>query len=136
MSAKRARGIELRVKRIYEPPSSEDGLRVLVDRLWPRGIRKDAARIDIWLKDVAPSDALRRRAHSEGVGEAFAVAYARELEAEPARSAAQGLLERVATERVTLLYASRDTEHNNAVALRAWLEAHLAKPSRRTRARR
>jgi uncharacterized protein YeaO (DUF488 family) len=125
----------LRVKRVYEPPEAADGLRVLVDRLWPRGLSKDKARVDLWLKDVAPSDALRRRVHAGAVpGAAFARAYAEELEREPARSAALGLMAHIAAETVTLLYAARDQERNNAVVLQAWLAAGRAasdaKPAR------
>ena len=121
----RARSL-VRVKRVYEPPADADCLRVLVDRLWPRGLSKDKARVDLWLRDVAPSDALRRRVHAgEAPGAAFARAYADELEQEPAHSAARALLQRVGAEAVTLLYAARDPVHNNAVVLRAWLAARL-----------
>lgn len=114
----------IRVKRVYEPPGDEDGLRVLVDRLWPRGLSKDKARIDLWLKDLAPSDALRRRVHADpSEWEAFVADYHRELGAEPARSAVAELRVRLAREPVTLLYAARDEDRNNATVLRDWLEA-------------
>jgi uncharacterized protein YeaO (DUF488 family) len=113
----------LHIKRVYEPAAEEDGLRVLVDRLWPRGIAKEKARIDLWLKDVAPSDALRRRFHGNpSKWKEFVAAYSRELEEEPAKTAAAGLRERLRTQPVTLLYAARDETHNNAVALKSWLE--------------
>jgi uncharacterized protein YeaO (DUF488 family) len=112
-----------RVKRIYEPAEDGDGFRVLVDRLWPRGISKEKARIDLWLKDVSPSDDLRRRFHGEPTKwREFVAAYAKELQAEPAQAAAQTLRERARHEPVTLLYAARDEEHNNATALKALLE--------------
>jgi uncharacterized protein YeaO (DUF488 family) len=112
-----------RVKRIYEPAAADDGCRVLVDRLWPRGVAKAKARIDAWLKDVAPSDALRQRFHGHPAKwNEFVTAYGRELEQEPAKSVAAGLREKARHEPVTLLYAARDESHNNAVALKGWLE--------------
>ena len=112
-----------RLKRVYDPAGADDGFRVLVDRLWPRGIAKEKARIDLWLKDISPSDALRRRVHGDpGMWDAFVIDYAAELAAEPARSAVMQLREHLARGAVTLLYAARDTERNNAVALKAWLE--------------
>jgi len=111
------------IKRVYEPAAADDGLRVLVDRLWPRGISKATARIDLWLKDVAPSDALRRRFHGKPAKwDEFVAAYGRELRQEPAKTAAADLHERLRRQPVTLLYAARDEAHNNAVALRLWLE--------------
>lgn len=113
------------VKRVYEPPDADDGTRVLVDRLWPRGIARDRARIDVWLKDIAPSDALRKRFHRKGEDwEAFRVAYFAELEGAAAQAAARTVLELAHNGPVTLLYAARDEQHNNAVALSAWLERH------------
>jgi len=112
-----------RVKRVYAPAAEDDGLRVLVDRLWPRGIAKDKARIDLWLKDVAPSEALRRRFHGDPTKwQEFVTAYGAELEQEPASTAAANLRERLRSQPVTLLYAARDETHNNAVALKGWLE--------------
>jgi uncharacterized protein YeaO (DUF488 family) len=112
-----------RVKRIYEPAAADDGFRVLVDRLWPRGIAKAKAHIDEWLKDVAPSDARRHRFHGHSAKwDEFVAAYGRELEQEPAKSAAASLRERAQREPVTLLYAARDESHNNATALKNWLE--------------
>lgn len=114
---------QFRVKRIYEPIDPGDGLRVLVDRLWPRGISKDKAHIDLWLKDVAPSDDLRRRVHADpGAWDAFVIDYAHEIKREPARSAVAGLRKRLREGPVTLLYAARDETHNNAIALKRLLE--------------
>jgi len=113
----------LRVKRIYEPASADDGYRVLVDRLWPRGISKEKAHLDAWLKEVAPSDGLRKQFHGQAeTWKEFVAAYARELKEEQARSAAAQLRERAKHEPVTLLYAARDENHNNAVALKELLE--------------
>ena len=115
------------IKRVYEPPTDGDGTRVLVDRLWPRGMSKDQARIDLWLKDIAPSDALRKRFHGKPDDwDAFCAAYAAELEGPPAQAAVQELADRARNGPVTLLYAARDEHHNNAVALKAWLEKHRA----------
>jgi uncharacterized protein YeaO (DUF488 family) len=109
-----------RVKRIYEAPSPRDGLRVLVDRLWPRGISKEAARLDLWLREISPSDALRKEfAHDHSRWKAFKSAYFRELGEQPD---AVAQLRREGRGRVvTLLYAARDEVHNNAVALLEYL---------------
>jgi uncharacterized protein YeaO (DUF488 family) len=110
------------LKRVYDPPSSEDGTRILVDRLWPRGLSRDKAQIDLWLRDIAPSDALRRRFHGKPEAwEAFQAAYAAELADEPHRRAVATLREYAAKAHVTLLYAARDRSHNNAAALAHWL---------------
>lgn len=113
----------LALKRVYEPPAAGDGTRVLVDRLWPRGIAREKARIDLWLRDIAPSDALRKRFHGKPEDwDGFRAAYAVELEDAAAQAAAAELLERLRDGPVTLLYAARDEHRNNAVALKAWLE--------------
>jgi uncharacterized protein YeaO (DUF488 family) len=115
----------LAVKRVYEKPDPADGTRILVDRLWPRGIAKDKAGIDLWLKDIAPSDALRRRFHAKpDEWDAFRAAYEAELQGAAAQSAARDLLDRLRKGPVTLLYAARDERRNNAVALKAWLDRH------------
>ena len=112
-----------RIKRVYAPAAADDGLRVLVDRLWPRGIAKEKARIDLWLKDIAPSEALRRRFHGEpSKWQEFVAAYDGELRREPASTAVASLREHLRNQPVTLLYAARNETHNNAVALKAWLE--------------
>lgn len=115
----------LALKRVYDKPGPRDGTRILVDRLWPRGIARDKARIDLWLKDVAPSDALRKRFHAKpDEWDAFRAAYEVELEGAAAQAAAKELLDRLRKGPVTLLYAARDERRNNAVALKAWLELH------------
>ena len=112
-----------RIKRIYAAPEAGDGARVLVDRLWPRGITKEKAALDLWLKDVSPSDGLRKRVHGDPDGwRVFLVDYAAELAREPAASAVKKLLDMAAKGPVTLLYAARDETRNNAVALRDWLQ--------------
>jgi uncharacterized protein YeaO (DUF488 family) len=118
---------ELRIKRVYQAPDPDDGLRVLVDRLWPRGLSRERARIDLWLKEIAPSDALRRRFHGDPAGwEAFKTAYYAELQQPPAQPAVRELLDRLNREPVTLLFAARDETRNNAVALQEWLENRIA----------
>ena len=117
----------LRVKRVYAPSDEGDGLRILVDRLWPRGLAKQEARVDLWLRDAAPSNELRRRFHSHpDRWAAFKAAYDEELEGEPARSLAGSIIDKLAATPVTLLYAARDEQRNNAVALRDWLVARMA----------
>ena len=119
----RARGTRCAVglKRAYERPSPDDGMRVLVDRLWPRGLRKEQLAIDFWLKDAAPSDALRRwYGHTPRRWEPFAAKYRAEL---AQRTDLLRLLDELRRRgRVTLLYGARDTARNNAVVLREVLE--------------
>ena len=115
---------KIRVKRIYDPPAAEDGTRVLVDRLWPRGVAKDKAAIDLWLRDIAPSDALRKTFHGKPEDwRAFRIAYAAELKGEAAQAVVKELKALLRKGPVTLLYAARDEAHNNAVALKLWLES-------------
>ena len=114
---------DLRIKRVYEPPDAADGFRVLVDRLWPRGLSRERAKIDLWLKEVAPSDSLRRRFHGDpSAWGAFKTAYYAELEQASAQSAVRELLDRLNHGPVTLLFAARDQRHNNAVALKERLD--------------
>lgn len=106
------------MKRIYDAPSSDDGWRVLVERLWPRGVSKDAAHLDAWEKRVAPSDALRKwYGHDPAKWDEFQRRYERELESEEAREALDELARRARRGRVTLLYASRAGEISNAAVL-------------------
>ena len=114
----RARGAPCAValKRAYAPPSPDDGMRVLVDRLWPRGLGKEQLAVDFWLKGAAPSDALRRwYGHKPGRWKSFAAKYRAEL---AGKSDLLRLLDELRRRgRVTLLYGARDTEHNDAVVL-------------------
>ena len=111
------------LKRVYALPHRDDGMRILVDRLWPRGIAKTEARIDLWLKDIAPSSALRKRFHGKPEDwDAFCAAYFAELEGAAAQAAAKELLACLRQGPVTLIYAAKDERHNNAVALKMWLE--------------
>jgi uncharacterized protein YeaO (DUF488 family) len=111
------------IKRAYDPPAASDGMRILVDRLWPRGIAKAKAKIDLWLKDISPSEALRKKFHGrEDDWEEFRKAYFAELKSATAQAAAKILLDHLRSGPVTLIYAARDEQHNNAVALQAWLK--------------
>ena len=113
----------VRVKRVYEPPSSDDGVRILVDRLWPRGLTKAGAAVDLWLKDIAPSLTLRRWFNRDPSRWAeFKRRYAEELDTKKAAIAA--LAGAAQHGRVTLLFGARDSRHNTAVALHAYL-THL-----------
>lgn len=108
----------LKVKRIYESPEKSDGFRVLVDRLWPRGISKDRAHLDLWLKEIAPSDALRKWFHHDpSKWTEFAAEYRKEL---AGRKDLVQQLRKIEADHgdVTLLYSAHDPEHNQAVALR------------------
>ncbi|MDP9888013.1 DUF488 domain-containing protein [Pseudarthrobacter enclensis] len=110
----------IRIKRIYDPPADDDGFRVLVDRLWPRGMPKEGAAVDLWLKDVAPSTELRKEFNHRPERFAdFSDRYRAELGTNPA---VETLLELSAGHpRVTLLYAARDTDANNARVLLDYL---------------
>ncbi len=113
--------------RVYDGTQRSPGAAFLVERLWPRGVRRDALGMDAWLKDVAPSAELRRWfAHDAGKWEGFRRRYFAELDVRP--QAWRPLLAAAAAGDVTLLYSSRDREHNNAVALRDYLLAHLTGP--------
>lgn len=113
----------IQLKRIYDKPTSADGERILVDRLWPRGVRKEKARVDVWLKDIAPSPELRRWfQHDPQKWDEFERRYFNEIRTN--REALDQIRIRARKGKVTLLYAAKDDDHNNAVALRDYLE-HL-----------
>jgi uncharacterized protein YeaO (DUF488 family) len=119
------------VKRVYEPVSRSDGVRVLVDRLWPRGLTKEAAAVQHWLRDLAPSNELRRWYHANpGAWAQFRRRYMKEL-ASPEASAAVEKLYSLASgnKKITLLYASRMEARNNATALKEHLEGAPKPPS-------
>lgn len=121
------------VKRVYEPPSPKDGTRVLVDRLWPRGLTKAKAGIDEWLRDLAPSNQLRRWYHAQPKQwEAFRKRYLKELSTPEYQKGLQRLFDLAhENKRVTLLFGSKDETTNNAVVLKQVLEG-LRKPPRGT----
>jgi uncharacterized protein YeaO (DUF488 family) len=116
--------IDIRIKRIYDPPDVADGRRVLVDRLWPRGVRKEAAALTLWLKDIAPSPELRQWfGHDPARWAEFARRYRAELAANPAALARLGELAR--SGRLTLLYGARDAAHSHALVLADTLRDYL-----------
>lgn len=119
------------VKRVYEKPSREDGNRVLVDRLWPRGLSKGAAAVDAWLRDLAPSNELRHWFHAYPQHwTAFRTRYLKELNSPEAAPALDELYRLAAQRRrLTLLYASRNEEYNNAVVLKALLDGTRKPPT-------
>lgn len=120
--------LRLQIKRVYEPPERSDGVRVLVDRLWPRGLRKEDAKLDEWCKEIAPSNELRRWFGHDPVRWAeFQKRYFTELSA--AATLCASLRKVAQTKNVTLLYAANDSEHNNALALKAYLERSDGKRS-------
>lgn len=118
------------LKRAYAKPSGSDGPRVLVDRLWPRGVSKDEARLKLWLKDLAPSDELRKWFHARpSMWMEFRQRYLKELVYPAAATALDQLFELSATrKKVTLVYAAKDEEHNNAVVLKQLLEGTRKPP--------
>ena len=116
---------EVDIKRAYDPPSQGDGFRVLVDRIWPRGVKREDANIDLWLKDVAPSTELRKWfGHDPAKWQGFENRYRAEL------ANTRGFDELLAVvrqhKRVTLVFAARDAEHNNAVVLQALCQSRHA----------
>lgn len=114
---------DIRIKRIYEPASDDDGTRVLVDRLWPRGMRKEDAKLSLWLKEIAPSNELRKSfSHMPSRFAEFTRHYDEELAANPDAVARMKAL--MAEGGVTLLYAAHDTEHNHALVLADYLRSH------------
>jgi uncharacterized protein YeaO (DUF488 family) len=113
--------MKIQLKRVYEPPEKHDGVRLLVERLWPRGLTKEKARIDEWFKDVAPSPELRKwYGHDPAKWEAFRKRYLDELRGNP--EAVVRLRKRVKDEPVTFVYAAKDKEHNSALLLKESLE--------------
>jgi uncharacterized protein YeaO (DUF488 family) len=111
----------IQTRRVYDPPSLEDGARLLVDRLWPRGVKKHALRLAGWLKELAPSDTLRKWfAHDPAKWEEFQRRYSAQLEENP--MGWQPILRAAKEGRVTLVFSAKDPEHNNAVALKTFLE--------------
>lgn len=116
--------MQIFIKRVYDDPNAKDGLRILVDRLWPRGLSKENAQIDVWLKSVAPSNELRKwYQHDVQKWPEFKQRYFAELDAAP--EAVDELLGYVKKRNVTFMYAAKDPEHNNAVALKGYINSIL-----------
>jgi uncharacterized protein YeaO (DUF488 family) len=119
----------LKIKRVYEKPEAGDGKRILVDRLWPRGVRKSA--IDVWIKDVAPSDELRNWFHHEVPRwSAFRSKYRKELSR---NKQAVAELRKAAKGNATLVYGAKDETHNQAVVLAQYLKTHNPRPAAKTK---
>jgi len=123
----------IKLKRVYEAAASSDGSRVLVERLWPRGVRKANLRIDTWLKEIGPSNDLRQWfAHDPKKWDVFRERYFAELDSKP--KVWKGLVHAARRGPITLIYSSRDPEHNNAVALKDYLQTKMKRaknPARR-----
>ena len=116
--------VMLKLKRAYEPASRSDGTRILVQRLWPRGVSKETLRLDAWLKDVGASTELRQWfRHNPDKWPSFRTRYFRELDSRP--EAWRPIVSAARRGTVTLVYSSRDTEHNNAVALKDYLQSKI-----------
>ena len=116
--------MSIELKRAYDRAAETDGYRVLVDRIWPRGVTKNDLRIDLWLRDLAPSASLRKWfRHDPAKWDEFKKRYAGELEQRS--DALAQLVERARAGRITLVFGAKDTEHNNAVALKEYLERRL-----------
>lgn len=112
----------IRIKRVYEEPEATDGKRILVDRLWARGLSKEKARVDLWLKEIAPSTELRHwYGHDPDKWPEFKQRYTAELKANP--DAVEALLQEVQAGLVTLLYSSKEEQLNNAFALKEYIES-------------
>lgn len=113
--------MKIALKRVYEQADKQDGYRILVDGIWPRGIKKEQASLDCWLKSIAPSSALRKWfGHDPEKWPEFKKRYFQELKANP--EALAPLIEIAQSRRVTLLFSAKDSVHNNAVALKEYLE--------------
>lgn len=114
----------LKIKRVYEKPVSGDGIRFLVERLWPRGIKKEGLKMKAWLKEAAPSPDLRKwYAHDVEKWGDFQTRYRKELKANP--DAWEPIVEAAKEGNVTLLYSAKDTEHNSALVLKEFLEEQM-----------
>lgn len=116
--------MRIKLKRVYEKPEESDGVRILVERLWPRGLSKNDAAVDLWLKDLAPSTELRKWfGHDPSKWNEFKKRYFAELE--NSRESVNELIGIMGKGDVTLVYASKDEEHNNSVALKEYVENRL-----------
>lgn len=121
----------INLKRIYENPAKDDGIRILVDRLWPRGVSKEKAKLDLWMKEIAPSDALRKWfAHDPKKWIQFQKKYLEELKkgVEQVRNLENIIKEK---KKVTLLYAAKDKEHNEAIVIKEFIDKLDEKDSKR-----
>ncbi len=118
-----ARDLGIKVKRIYESPEPDDGLRILVERLWPRGVRKDEASIDLWMKEIAPSHELRRWfSHDPAKWKEFKRRYWEEIKY---KKEFEELVKLARERNITLLFSTKSLKYNNAVALKQFIEERL-----------
>ena len=116
--------MSIKLKRVYDPVSAQDGTRILVDRLWPRAVKKEALHLAFWAKEVAPTTELRKWfSHEPEKWEKFQERYKKELDAN--KEAWEPILKAIQKGVVTLLYSAKDTEHNNAVCLKKYLERQI-----------
>jgi uncharacterized protein YeaO (DUF488 family) len=114
----------IEVRRAYEQPQKKDGLRILVDRIWPRGVRKEKAAIDAWVKDIAPSSKLRKWfSHDPAKWQEFKRRYFQELKEK--NDLIKRLQEKAKGQTITLLYSAKDVKYNNAVALKEYIEERI-----------
>lgn len=112
--------MKIQIKRVYEKPSRQDGRRILIDRLWPRGLTKEKARVDLWLKDIAPSTELRQWFnHDVSKWPAFVKRYQKELRKNPV---VETFINEIEKGKVTLIYGAKDENHNDALVLRDYLK--------------
>ena len=115
--------MSIRIKRVYEPAAASDGYRILVDRIWPRGLSKDAARVDAWIKDAGPSTPLRKwYDHDPEKWREFTRRYFQELDGN--RATVERIAEKARITAVALVFAAHDGKHSNAAALKKYLEMH------------
>lgn len=116
--------MDIRIKRIYEKAAPDDGRRILIDRIWPRGVRKEDAKLDDWIKEIAPSSELRKWFnHEPAKFEAFVKKYEKALDEQSQLT--EDLIKKAKKKRLTLLYGAKDEKHNQAVVLKEYLEKHL-----------
>ena len=117
----------IKTRRIYDKPDTDDGFRILVDRIWPRGLKKNDVKIDLWQKDIAPSDSLRKWFnHDQSKWNEFKSRYYNELKDK--QEIVKLFLEKDGQETITLLYSSKEEKYNNAIALKEYLESNKLQP--------
>ena len=117
----------IKTRRIYDKPDTDDGFRILVDRIWPRGLKKNDVKIDLWQKDIAPSDSLRKWFnHDQSKWNEFKSRYYNELKDK--QEIVKLFLEKAGQETITLLYSSKEEKYNNAIALKEYLESNKLQP--------
>lgn len=125
------------IKRVYEKPSKADGLRILVDRIWPRGVSKEKAQLHSWKKEIAPTTELRKWYNHDPVKyRDFVKRYKKELQSEKSQEIVKEIRKLAKTNKVTLIFAAKDTEHSNALVLQKYLiHFHIIKPKNLTQVR-